>query len=281
MRFIPDPSGFEKIYPEIPGKLRHVLAGNPLFELDALVRLATRMRPADVEYNRGDLPVGFDPDTDILNGLDIAETISRIEQNGSWMVLKSVEQDEEYRRLIDALLDEINPIVDPVTGEMLKREGFIFISSPRAVTPFHFDPEHNILLQLRGTKAMTVFPADDEAIVHGSEHERFHIGGHRNLPWHDTLASKGRVFDLAAGDAIYVPVKSPHWVQNGPSVSISLSITWRSEWSYMEADARGMNSVLRTFGLTPTAPKRFPKHNLMKSTAYRVLRRARRLLTRA
>jgi hypothetical protein len=27
------------------------------------------------------------------------------------------------------------------------------------VTPFHFDPEHNILLQIRGRKTMTIFPA--------------------------------------------------------------------------------------------------------------------------
>ena len=44
---------------------------------------------------------------------------------------------------------------------MLKPQGFIFVSSPDAVTPYHFDPEHNILLQLRGTKAMTLFPAGD------------------------------------------------------------------------------------------------------------------------
>ena len=31
---------------------------------------------------------------------------------------------------------------------MMKPQGFIFISSPDAVTPYHFDPEHNILLQL-------------------------------------------------------------------------------------------------------------------------------------
>lgn len=267
---------FVTLYPETVGKMRHALIGHPMFELDALVALATRMRPVDVEYNRGNLPVGLVPDADILNGLGIAETIRSIERNGSWMVLKFVEQDEVYRNILDALLDEITPLVSPVTGMMLKREAFIFISSPNAITPFHFDPEHNILLQLRGTKTMSVFPASDESIVAGTEHERFHIGGHRNLPWHESMQNKGRAFDLAAGEAIYVPVKSPHWVQNGPGVSISLSITWRSEWSYMEADARGMNSVLRRFGMTPKAPKRFPNHNVAKSFSYRVIRRIRR-----
>ena len=275
-----DLSAFTALYPEQPGKLRHQLSGHPMFDLESLAALAGQMRAVDVEYNRGNLPVGVDPDADILNGLGIADTILGIEENGSWMVLKFIEQDPEYRALLDATLDELMPVVGTVTGEMQKREGFIFISSPEAVTPFHFDPEHNILMQLRGTKAMTVFPADDETVVAGIEHERFHLGGHRNLPWRDEIADKGRVFDLAAGDAIYVPVKAPHWVQNGPGVSISLSITWRSEWSYMEADARGLNAILRGIGFPTSAPRRFPHRNLAKSIGHRGIRKIRGLFAK-
>jgi Cupin-like domain len=261
------------LYPEKSGKLLHALVDHPLMTLDSLAGLAVRMRPETVEYNRGDLPVGVAADAVIGNGLSIAETIRGIETNGSWMVLKFIEQDDVYRALLDEALDELLPIVRPCTGAMLKREGFIFISSPNAVTPFHFDPEHNILMQLRGTKTMTVFPADDEEIVAGTEHERFHLGGHRNTPWRDEFAAKGQAFDLAPGDAIYVPVKAPHWVKNGPATSISLSVTWRSEWSYAEADARGMNAVLRRAGLNPRAPGRYPAQNRAKALGYRAVRR--------
>jgi len=266
---------FAALYPETSGKLTHALRDHPLLALDALADLATRMRAETVEYNRGDLPVGVEPDAAIGNGLSIADTIRGIETNGSWMVLKFIEQDAAYKALLDTLLDEIVPIVTPRTGAMLKREGFIFLSSPNSVTPFHFDPEHNILMQLRGTKTMTVFPADDETIVSGIEHERYHLGGHRNTPWRDEFAARGRAFDLEPGDAIYVPVKAPHWVQNGPSTSISLSVTWRSEWSYAEADARGMNAVLRKAGLSPRAPGRYPAQNRAKALGYRVVRRLR------
>ncbi|AYJ87206.1 transcriptional regulator [Sphingomonas paeninsulae] len=276
-----DLSGLTALYPELSGTLHHRLTGHPMFELDALIALAARMRPVDVEYNRGNLPVGVDSKANIQNGLNIADTIRGIEENGSWMVLKFIEKDAEYRALLNATLNELMPVVGDVTGEMLKREGFIFISSPNAVTPFHFDPEHNILMQLRGTKSITVFPADDERIVAGIEHERFHMGGHRNLPWREEIATRGRVFDLVAGDAIYVPVKAPHWVQNGPGVSISFSATWRSEWSYMEADARGMNSMLRRLGLPAAAPKRFPNRNLAKSVGYRAIRKIRGIFAKA
>ena len=160
------------------------------------------------------------------------------------MVLKFVEQDPAYRALLHDVLAQLDPVVGPVTGKMLKMEGFIFISSPDAVTPFHFDPEHNILLQLRGRKTMTVFPPDDERIASGVSHETFHNGGHRNLPWKDEFGAQGQAFHLTPGEAIYVPVKAPHWVKNGSEPSISFSITWRSEWSYQEADARGLNRLL-------------------------------------
>jgi quercetin dioxygenase-like cupin family protein len=269
---------FRALYPEEAGKIAHRLAGHPMFELDALVALAKRIRPVDAEYNSGDLPVGIDPAATPSNGLSAEETIRRIEECGSWMVLKFVEQDAAYRDLLHSVLAEIEPVVRPVTGEMLHREAFIFISSPGAVTPFHFDPEHNILLQIRGRKTMTVFPAADDRIANGEAHEAFHNGGHRNLTWRDDFAIKGKPVELTPGEAVYVPVKAPHWVKNGPEVSISFSITWRSEWSYKEADARGLNRLLRKAGLNPSAPKRFPATNIGKSVAYRGMMKARRLL---
>lgn len=278
-----DPAAIEALrafYPARPGTLRHRLVDHPLLRLEALAALAQRMRPVDVEYNRGDLPVGIDPEATPSNGLGIAETIDSIERCQSWMVLKFIEQDEAYRALLHEALAPLRALVAQTTGEMLKMEGFVFISSPGAVTPFHFDPEHNILLQIRGRKRMTVFPAHDEAVAAGPQHEAFHRGGHRNLPWRDELAAKGVGFELEPGSALYVPVKAPHWVKNGPEPSVSLSITWRSEWSFHEEYARGFNNMLRGLGFSPAAPRPFPHRNLAKSVAYRALRKAQGLLAR-
>jgi hypothetical protein len=265
-----------RAYPERPTLLPHGLVGHPLLTLDALAALAQRIRPVDVEYNRGDVPVGLDPSLTPANGLSPEETIRRIEECGSWMVLKFVEQDPEYKKLLAETLAELEDLVRPATGAMLKQEAFLFISSPGSVTPFHFDPEHNILLQIRGSKTMTIFPADDEELVSGEAHENFHAGGHRNLDWRDDHEAKGEAFALAPGQAVYVPVKAPHWVKNGPEVSISFSVTWRSEWSYREEYARRMNRLLRSQGLRPKSPTRFPHQNHLKSLGYRAIDRIRR-----
>lgn len=270
-------AAFSALYPERPGVFGHHLCGHALFELDALVALSQRIRPVDVEQNLAHIPVGIDPSELKSNGLSVEETIRSIEQNGSWMVLKFVDQDPLYRALLDTVLDEIEPLVARSTGAMLKREAFIFVSSPGAVTPFHIDPEHNILMQLRGEKVMTVFPAADPELVPGALQEAFHQGGHRNLPFHDSFAAKGTPLRLTPGDALYVPVKAPHWVQNGDAMSISLSVTWRSEWSYREADAHALNRLLRKAGLQPAMPARFPQQNHLKSIAWRGIQKARRM----
>lgn len=261
-------------YPARPVKLPHGLLSHPLLELDALVQLAASLPADSIEYNPGKLPIGIRPEDVPAPDRSPAETIRAIEEAGAWMVLKRVEQAPEYAALLEAILAELAPVVGPITGEMLRHEGFIFISSPGSVTPFHFDPEHNILMQMRGSKTFTAFPSDDEALFNPRVHETFHLGlHHRNLPWEDGFAGRGTPIVLQPGEALHVPVKAPHWVQNGPDVSISLSVTWRSEWSCAEADARALNHMLRGVGIQPKSPAAFPAGNLAKSVLYRAIRK--------
>lgn len=266
---------FAANYPEIPHKLRHQLGEHPLLTIEALARLGEGLPAASVEYNKGDLPVGIDPALVPANGLSIGDTIRMVETSGSWAVLKNIEHRPEYGKLLFGLLAELKPHIEEKTGRMLKPQGFIFVSSPNAVTPYHFDPEHNILLQLRGTKVMTQFPAGDARFAPDETHEGYHIGGHRNLVWRDEMAAGGTEWPLKPGDALFVPVMAPHHVKNGPAVSISLSITWRSDWSYAEADARAFNSVWRAFGMQPRAPGRFPTQNKVKAYAWRAITKLR------
>ncbi len=263
-------------YPEVPHKLTHNLRDHPLLTIGALAALGEALPPASVEYNKGDLPVGIDPALVPANGLSIGDTIRMVETSGSWAVLKNIEQRPEYQALLMGLLTELKPHIELKTGRMLKPQGYIFVSSPNAVTPYHFDPEHNILLQLRGTKVMTQFPAGDARFAPDQTHEGYHTGGHRNLVWSDELSAGGTEWPMKPGEALFVPVMAPHHVKNGPAVSISLSITWRSDWSFAEADARAFNGVLRKVGMRPEAPGRFPAENKGKALAWRAIRRLSR-----
>ena len=264
---------FAGAYPDAPVKLHHGLAGHPLLAIDALAGLAERMPAASVEYNLGKLPLGVRAEDTPSNGLSLGETIRTIESNGSWAVLKNVERDAAYGALLDAALAELGPIVDARTGAMLNREAFIFLSSPGSVTPFHMDPEHNILLQIRGEKVMTVFPAGDPELVPAVQSEAFHAGGHRNLNWRDDFRQRGTAVKLLPGDAIHVPVKAPHFVENGAAVSVSLSVTWRSERSVAESELHGLNALLRRRGLPVGRISAAPERQGARRLAYRIMRK--------
>lgn len=264
---------FAAAYPDAPARLTHALAGHPLLTREALGRLAERMPATSVEYNRGDLPLGLRPEDTPANGLSLGETIATIADNGSWAVLKNVERDPDYAALLDLALAPLEEIVRAATGPMLHREAFAFITSPGSVTPFHIDPEHNILLQIEGEKTMTVFPARDTALVPPEKSESFARGGHRNLEWRDAFAAQGQAVLLQPGDAIHVPVKAPHFVHNGGQVSVSFSITWRSERSVAEGELHSLNGMLRRAGLPrlPVSPR--PERQMLARGLFRVGRR--------
>jgi hypothetical protein len=266
---------FSAHYPEVPHKLSHQLCGHALLDLEALAQLAEDLPDASIEYNRGDQPIGVDGKP-APTGIPIGETIRNIATTGSWAVLKNIEQSPIYAALLGELLDELRPQIEAKTGQMLKTQGFIFISSPNAVTPYHFDPEHNILMQLRGSKVMTQFPAGDPTYAPDQTHESYHTGGARELRWRDELAAGGTPWPLSPGEALFVPVMAPHHVKNGPEPSVSLSITWRSDWSFAEADARAFNAVLRRWGIEPQPPGRWPSRNGGKAFGWRVLRKLAR-----
>jgi len=271
--FPPDArAAFSTAYPEVPHKLVHRLHAHPLMELEALAGLAEALPERSIEYNFADQPIGVDGKPG-PTGIPIGDTIRNIDSSNSWAVLKNIEQAPAYAALLGDLLDELRPDIEARTGRMMKTQGFVFVTSPGGVTPYHFDPEHNILLQLRGSKVMTQFPAGDPLYAPDEVHETYHTGGGRELRWRDELAAGGTEFALEAGEALFVPVMAPHYVRTGPVPSVSLSITWRSEWSFAEADARAFNGVLRRIGLKPASTGRWPKRNLAKAYGWRLLRK--------
>jgi hypothetical protein len=239
---------FADAFGKRPLGVRHTLAGHPLLKLDAIADLADRF-PGHMERHRADLPLVVPGGAPELEGSP-SETVRGIESNGCWMVFWYIEQDREYKALLDACLDEAESYLPRPIGRTRQREAFLFLSAPNAVTPVHFDPEHNFLLQIRGQKSMTICPFPDHRSEQ-SELERYYDGGHRNL---DAVPSEGETFSLEPGNGVYVPSFMPHWVQNGPKASVSLSITFRSRSSLQAERVHSINARLRQLKFSPPPP---------------------------
>ena len=247
-----DQATFDAKFNRRPFTIGHDLSDHPLFSLPRLIELSQRLPERKVEYNSGELPVSQDPHSTPRNGLSIADTIRRIEECRSWMVLKNVELDQEYGDLLNSCLAEVRQFSDHVSPGMKHQAGFIFISSPGSVTPYHIDPENNFLLQIRGQKFVYMFPQHDREILTEENLEAFFTGAHRNLPFEEWYNARSEKFELNPGDGLHFPVAAPHWVQNGPEVSISFSITFQTKDSADRKSLHRLNKQLRKFGLRPS-----------------------------
>src|SRR3546814_8282663 len=77
---------------------------------------------------------------------------------------------------------------------------------------------------------------------------------------------------LEPGDSIFVPLFDPHWVQNGPEVSVSFSITWHTDYSLRMVKLSYVNAGLRKLGMPQASVGTHPVIDAMKVAAYDVAR---------
>jgi len=267
-----DARTFGRDFNRRPFVIGHTLTNHPLLTLPSLIELSKRLPESNVRYNRADVPVNGTVYEAPKTGLSIQETIRQIEDCGSWMVLRFIEQDLEYRKLVDQCLDEIQAYTDPIMPGMFKREGFVFITSPGGVTPFHMDPEYNFLLQIRGSKTASLLNVEDRSIVSEEVLEKFLSGEDYKHEFKNEFRERASTFELNPGEGLHFPVTFPHWVRNGNEVSISFSITFRSQQSERREIVYKVNNYLRKRGIQP---KPFGKSRLAddaKSFAYRAAR---------
>lgn len=251
-----------------PFEVRHELAANGLFALDGLIELARRLPEKSIEYNAGRVPLTLDPARTPRTGLSAEETLRRIAECGSWMVLKNVEADPACAALLAECLSRLP---EAPTG----LAAFIFVSSPEAVTPYHVDPEENFLLQIRGRKTIRVFDPFDRTAITEQELERFFGGSHRNLAYRE---APSRAFELTPGLGVHVPLAAPHWVENGPEVSVSFSVTFQTKASVRRMHAHRFNGFLRRLGIEPNPVGQSETADRFKQLASRAEQRARRLV---
>ena len=274
-----DADEFRAAFNRRPFLIGHRLAGHPLFELPRLIELAARLPEDCVAYNAGDVAVAEGIYRGPRTGLSVAETIRRIEDCRSWMVLKRVEADGEYKALLDECLDEVARLSEPMAPGMRKREGFIFISSPGSVTPYHLDPEYNFLLQVRGSKSVHIWNPDDRSVLSAEEVETY-WEDQKNITFRDEYEQRASVFELTPGRGLHFPVTAPHWIQNGEGVSISFSITFQTPANERRAIVHGINAALRRRGRKPTPAGRSRVLDALKYHAWRVRRRVQRTLSK-
>ncbi len=270
-------------FPKMPFATRHRLAEHRLFTLPALIELARALPRDRVEYNAGDLDPGVKPEDIPTLDMPADEVLQRLETCNAWMVLKLVEVMPAYRALLKEALDGVARGLghqDAAAAGFHDIQGFVFVSSANATTPFHFDPEENFFVQIRGPKFFHVFDNGDRSLVPEEELE-MSPSKHRNTPYRPEFEAKAQVFALKPGDGVFVPHLWPHWVRTGDQVSVSMAITWKSPRAERLNSLLRANGLLRGLGLSQPRPGERPVLDAVKVLAYRLGRTALEPLRRS
>jgi hypothetical protein len=236
--------------------VQHALVGHPLLTLESLSELAKRLesRGSVRAHNDAALPstsFNYAPDSHPISS-SLNETLRNIERSKAWLALHNIQNDPLYRTLVDDVLDSIRPAIELKDPGMCHRAGWIFVTSPRAITPYHLDHEHNFILQVQGRKHIHVFDPLDRTIVTERALELFHMKLSRELVAYDaSFEPKAYVMDAAPGMGAYMPSTAPHWVQNGDEVSITVSFTYYTRETMRLKSLYRANYALRRVGLSP------------------------------
>jgi hypothetical protein len=266
------PLTFERT-PFEPWKIQavtHALGDHPLLQMDALQALGQRLEARrSVRTHAATATAGTSfADAPNLhpNRQGASATLAGIAHARAWMSLLNVQADPIYRGLVDEVLDALRPLVEAVDPGMCYRGGWIFISSPGAVTPFHIDHEHNFILQIRGRKRLYTWDPFDRVVVSERGQELFHDQHSRaGVVWDEAFRARARIFDLAPGMGGYMPSTSPHMVENGDEPSVTVSFTYYTDATRRREMLYRGNARLRRMGLAPAAVGSAPIRDAVKA----------------
>jgi hypothetical protein len=254
--------------------VRHSLVGHPLLKMDAIAELADRLPPTSVRREGAGLPVanGRVGYVDVGVGRP-SETIRQVEENGVRVSLRDIQQVPEYAELINECLDEVDQLVGDQEGGMRRRAGYLFISSPAATTPMHYDVEHSFLLQVRGAKNVSVATFSDPA-TRMRELDRYLDGVDSDF---EAMQEVAETTHLAAGIGVYLPSYVPHWVDTEAGVSVSFSIPFYTPYCERAAGVYGINKRLRQLRMSPRPFGEFATVDRTKAAVFDVAVKLRSL----
>jgi hypothetical protein len=282
-----DPATFAENFDKRGFHLEHQLSGHPLLELPAIAALSQRLPANLLEWNAEQDGAFTEPNKLHPHHMSCADTILNLEQQPARVLLLSIENDPPYKKLLDELLDQIEPLTQRSHPGMWQRQAFIFLSSKAAYTPFHFDPDYNFLLQIRGQKTIFMWDPADRYVLPASAIDGYYAGAGRNpsyanrdQKYREEFMQRAWRLPMRAGQGVHFPLHAPHAVMTESDVSISLSITFRTTRSQVGAMVHGANWHVRRFGITPPEPGRSRFWDTCAGVGYRGVRKAVSLLKR-
>ena len=159
-------------------------------------------------------------------------------------------RDERYAELLAIMLDGLAKVLSICASSLKRPSASLFLSSPHAISSYHTDHEHNFLFQVQGSKVLHVFPKR-ETVAHEiiTAFVRPRTGIHHQ--YRMEFEKSASLFEIRPPQMWYIPQIWPHWVENGPQASISLSMNFFSQQSFAIEQIYKINDWMRRQLLAP------------------------------
>jgi len=204
------------------------------------------------------------------------DVIRDLHNANAWLTLLNVEEDPGMAELMNTQLDQLESGMSAKQGKrvkMRKRVAFVFVSSPNSVTPVHYDIEHSLLMQVSGCKTVSIGRWESDA-ARRHEFNRYWDDSHGRI---ETLQPEEAEYTMTPGRAVYIPPGTPHWVHNGPDISLSVTLTYFTAATVRENRVEDFNAHLRRRHLKPREPGHSAVVDIAKSSAMGAWAMGRRL----
>ena len=255
---------FDNRFPGQAAEFTHELHLDDRVTLAAVADLADRLPRQSVIADTAAQPLLVPQGGPPRGALDRPGDVIRDMRNANaWLTLLNVEADPGMAELMNANLNQLESGMiarqGNRRGKMRKRVAFVFVSSPNSVTPVHFDIEHSLLMMVSGKKTVSIGRFESDA-VRRHEVDRYWDGSHGRI---ENLPPEVATYTMTPGRAVYIPPGTPHWVHNGPDISLSVTLTYFTAATVRENRIEDFNSHLRRRHMKP----REPGHSAIVDTA--------------
>jgi len=285
-----DERQFAANFDRIPFKISHQLIAHPLLQLPRLVEL-TRSLKRPVLFFRGDHSINqvtntmgsvpaesFESRKLSAPEMPAEQVIEKIESASAWMQLRNIGTEPHYSDLLRQIIAEFRKPSERNAPGLSDARMDIFVSSPGTTTPFHVDEEHNFLLQIRGSKKLSIANGSDPAVFNNDQLRAYFKHNGELIRYSEDLEQRSTHVDLHPGEGVHIPAFFPHWVKNGDAVSISVGILWHSDVTAHRRNLNRVNGWLERAGVPTALPGAHPVVDNLKTLPFLLRRRISRNL---
>jgi hypothetical protein len=281
-----DDAAFSKYYDRVPFGFSHNLHRLALFENETLRALCERYaaHPEDYFVSPSASSAGAVFYSVPKTPLKPHEAFDNLTVGSYKILLKRLERHHDgFRDLLNTLFAQVKGQLQrnrfPDGAERL--ESSVFISAPRATTPFHFDPEVNFFSQIEGEKIYHLY---EPSVLAEEEVEPLYVRATTDIGQVDLARrdpSAEHVFRLHPGTGLHQPQDAPHWVETVGSRSISYTFVYETREGRMRSRVRSFNAYLRRLHFYPAPLGDHPALDTIKAAAMAAAIPVRRQIGRA